>query len=321
MLRSLVGSEMCIRDSSKDRAIVVGQLLSRREREREREEMADYAAQVLAMGRRGGSASVYIENTKRRLLPLDRHSIRPPSHHHTDPTAPTTTTNLRTTIKGCDDMERIDRLIMETMDPSLSDYGDPLDASVPYSGGELPGAESWATMDRIGFPAPSFPELVAADRLAQHNLRLASTACDQHWNVALKGVTLLGSATVETCDALRKLARKYGAPSHLRSLIWMTLSGVSLKMDENEGFFKAIIGKFGLMSGVSQETIEKDLERTFPDHPYFTPGEPGVHRLRLILHALCWRHPLLGYCQSFNFMAAVLPVSYTHLTLPTKRIV
>ena len=292
-LRDVISSED--EDSEATRPIIMGQLLARRVRELEREEMAEYAAHMLAMGRRGGSASAYIEASRRKLLPVERRSF----------TSSVPTDNRRS-IKGCDDMERIDRLIMETMDPSLCDYGDPLDVCVPHSGGELPGAESWATVDRLGFPVPPTSDLLAADRAAQAGLRQGALVCDQHWNSALKGVTLLGSATVETCDALRKLARKYGTPTHLRSLLWMTLSGVSLKMDENDGFFKAIIGKFGLMSGVSQETIEKDLERTFPDHPYFTPGEPGVHRLRLILHALCWRHPLLGYCQSFNFMAAVL---------------
>ena len=176
----------------------------------------------------------------------------------------------------------------------------------PTNWNDFSPSENWATMARLGFPTATRADIIEAEFNARAALNAEQNACDTNWNLSLRGVAILGSATHETSESLRRLSRRYGIPSHLRHLMWMTLSGVSLKMDENEGFFKCISEKFGYVSGPSQEVIEKDLERTFPDHPYFAPGEPGVHRLRLILHALCWRNPLLGYCQSFNFIAAIL---------------
>lgn len=56
--------------------------------------------------------------------------------------------------------------------------------------------------------------------------------------------------------------------------------------------------------------VEKDLRRTFPSNDNFTTEE-GLAPLRRLLIAYSVRNPAVGYCQSMNFLAAVLLL---HLT-------
>ena len=51
--------------------------------------------------------------------------------------------------------------------------------------------------------------------------------------------------------------------------------------------------------------IEKDLHRTFPNNSNFLEEE-GINSLRRLLHAYSVRNPEVGYCQSMNFLAALL---------------
>lgn len=166
--------------------------------------------------------------------------------------------------------------------------------------------ENWSVAHRFGFPCSQSGLVSDAEHQAQSMLNAQQAKCEQEWNTAVRGVPLLANATPEASEPLRRLARKHGFPMHLRAIMWMTLSGVALKMDENEGFCASLMARNGYMGGEPERCIEKDLERTFPDHPYFASKETGLLKLKHILHALCWRNPLLNYCQSFNFLAAVM---------------
>ena len=55
----------------------------------------------------------------------------------------------------------------------------------------------------------------------------------------------------------------------------------------------------------AQEMIEKDLDRTFPGHTFFETPE-GVEALRNLLRAYAAFDPDVGYCQSMNFIGAVV---------------
>lgn len=51
--------------------------------------------------------------------------------------------------------------------------------------------------------------------------------------------------------------------------------------------------------------ISKDIERTFPYHPYYQIPE-HVNKLERVLVAYANRNPSIGYCQSMNFITALL---------------
>lgn len=51
--------------------------------------------------------------------------------------------------------------------------------------------------------------------------------------------------------------------------------------------------------------IEKDLHRTFPNNAVFETTE-GIDTLRRVLVAYSVRNPTVGYCQSMNFICALL---------------
>ena len=51
--------------------------------------------------------------------------------------------------------------------------------------------------------------------------------------------------------------------------------------------------------------IEKDLRRTFPENEHFKTEE-GLSPLRRVLFAYSIRNQEVGYCQSMNFLVALL---------------
>lgn len=164
----------------------------------------------------------------------------------------------------------------------------------------------WSSRPRMGFP-PTSDEFAAAAEQAT----LAQRCKEEHdnenrWHRLCRGVVLLASAKMVSIEQLRSAARAHGIPHHLRSVMWLTLTGMALKVDENEYFCAELLRRNGYVTGPYGTAIEMDLERTFPGHPYFSVKDVGIYKLRNVLHALCWRNPLLSYCQSFNFIAAFL---------------
>lgn len=166
--------------------------------------------------------------------------------------------------------------------------------------------DNWGLAHRFGFPHSTVDYVARAENDCHNFLRQEIAQCEEKWTAALKGVPLLASAVPSSCEPLRRLARRYGIPVDLRGIMWLTLSGVAIKVEENPHFCVTLLQRSGYATGEADDAIRKDLERTFPEHPYFMPGKDGVVRLKHVLHALCWRNPLLNYCQSFNFLAAML---------------
>jgi len=50
----------------------------------------------------------------------------------------------------------------------------------------------------------------------------------------------------------------------------------------------------------------KDLDRTFPSHPFFQSNGLGWHSLKNVLSAYAAKNPEIGYCQGQNFVVGVL---------------
>ena len=59
------------------------------------------------------------------------------------------------------------------------------------------------------------------------------------------------------------------------------------------------------VSSPFREQIEKDLRRTLPTNTHFQKEE-GIDALRCVLLAYSERNQTLGYCQSMNFISAIL---------------
>ncbi|CAH8583959.1 unnamed protein product [Heterobilharzia americana] len=96
-----------------------------------------------------------------------------------------------------------------------------------------------------------------------------------------------------------------GLPEERRGSLWMILSGAENEMFANPGYYdKLINGVQGCNNFVSEE-IERDLYRSFPEHPAYHTSE-GIESLRRVLTAYAYRNPSVGYCQSMNIVASVL---------------
>jgi hypothetical protein len=159
---------------------------------------------------------------------------------------------------------------------------------------------------RFGFPESHDPAVAEAEENAHSYLEEEQAVCDQQWSNALRGMPLLANALPDSLPPLRRLSRKYGIAAHIRGIVWLSATGVARKMDENANFCARLLSRNGYAHGESEEVMAKDIVRTFPDHPYFSSREVGVIKLKHVLHALCWRNPLLEYCQAFNFLAGMM---------------
>jgi hypothetical protein len=104
----------------------------------------------------------------------------------------------------------------------------------------------------------------------------------------------------------RSLVRR-GVPDKLRGLIWQVCSGsVYLRLvKEQEGYYQRLLEIAKGKSTIEIEEIEKDLHRTFPEHPFFQTSE-GINSLRNVLVAYAFHNPEVGYCQSMNVIAGLL---------------
>jgi hypothetical protein len=55
-----------------------------------------------------------------------------------------------------------------------------------------------------------------------------------------------------------------------------------------------------MMAFFSENQIELDLTRTFPNHKLFSHGETGIADLRRILIAYSNHNQVVGYCQGMR---------------------
>ena len=61
-----------------------------------------------------------------------------------------------------------------------------------------------------------------------------------------------------------------------------------------------------VLGRLCDDRVRADLDRTFPEHANFRPGEQGYASLRRVLEAYALYNPDIGYLQSMNFIAAFL---------------
>jgi len=103
---------------------------------------------------------------------------------------------------------------------------------------------------------------------------------------------------------LKALLRK-GLPAEHRATVWWSVLGCeSRRRHDPDGYSRHVSG---LMVPRTAEEIERDLQRTFPNHRLFRM-ESGRAELRNILRAFANHSPRVQYCQGLNFVAALLLV-------------
>eukprot|EP01103_Thecamoeba_quadrilineata_P000195 TRINITY_DN1015_c0_g1_i4.p1 TRINITY_DN1015_c0_g1~~TRINITY_DN1015_c0_g1_i4.p1 ORF type:complete len:513 (+),score=78.68 TRINITY_DN1015_c0_g1_i4:1237-2775(+) len=106
-------------------------------------------------------------------------------------------------------------------------------------------------------------------------------------------------------ESLRNFIRVYGIPNQYRGELWMQFSGSIFRKDMNNGYYEDLVEKFRGKQSLSTEEIERDIRRSFPNHPFYQK-EAGLSSLRNVLTAFSWHNPSIGYCQSMNIVSALL---------------
>eukprot|EP01083_Nonionella_stella_P217338 780359_1 len=104
-------------------------------------------------------------------------------------------------------------------------------------------------------------------------------------------------------DKLLKCARsmtKYGPiPSSLRAEAWFTMSGAAELLKNNINLYSKLHSSESSKSSL----IEKDLPRSYGNHPSFHTRKGSQNSLRRLLIAYSNFDPSLGYCQGMNYIA------------------
>jgi hypothetical protein len=97
---------------------------------------------------------------------------------------------------------------------------------------------------------------------------------------------------------------RLGIPENLRGDIWAFVSQSNRLAAQFSG---AVYKKLKAQIDPAYDSrIDKDLHRTFPDHPMFdSPKKYGQNALRNILRAYAAYDPDVGYCQGMGFIAAM----------------
>eukprot|EP01100_Stratorugosa_tubuloviscum_P014904 TRINITY_DN8251_c0_g1_i1.p1 TRINITY_DN8251_c0_g1~~TRINITY_DN8251_c0_g1_i1.p1 ORF type:complete len:943 (+),score=381.85 TRINITY_DN8251_c0_g1_i1:31-2859(+) len=113
-----------------------------------------------------------------------------------------------------------------------------------------------------------------------------------------------GSCMLEVNPELRDLIRA-GIPDELRGNLWQYFSGAFAKScTVPNGYYQNLLTRFSMQESTATHEIEKDLGRSFPDHPFYQ-SEAGIQSLRSVLTAYSWRNEKVGYCQSLNIVCAL----------------
>ena len=87
--------------------------------------------------------------------------------------------------------------------------------------------------------------------------------------------------------------------------VWQICAGSFYKQLVKPNYYKELFEKNAGKQTETMEEIERDLHRSFPEHPFFQT-EAAINSLRRVLVAYSWHNTQIGYCQSMNIVAALL---------------
>lgn len=109
-----------------------------------------------------------------------------------------------------------------------------------------------------------------------------------------------------------------GLPAEWRGQAWFFYGGGQKYLTANKGRYIKLVVQVEHLDNSTNESIERDLHRTFPDNIHFRSDSapdggrsrateaPMITALRRVLRSFAAYNPKIGYCQSLNFLAGLL---------------
>ena len=169
------------------------------------------------------------------------------------------------------------------------------------AGNLLSQNRKYFVMDNLGFPEPQNLNEYKLYQQWKKSYTSKSKKLEKEWTK--KNINEM----LSNPSGIKNLIKKYGISPIFRPRIWMEISGAQQKLNENTGYYKKILSVHGNKNKTPWlDQIEKDLKRTYVQHPYFNNDEKVQAALRRVLIAYCWRNPLVSYSQSFNYIAGLM---------------
>eukprot|EP01102_Stenamoeba_stenopodia_P008543 TRINITY_DN2462_c0_g1_i1.p1 TRINITY_DN2462_c0_g1~~TRINITY_DN2462_c0_g1_i1.p1 ORF type:complete len:939 (+),score=263.42 TRINITY_DN2462_c0_g1_i1:565-3381(+) len=96
-----------------------------------------------------------------------------------------------------------------------------------------------------------------------------------------------------------------GIPFRHRAKLWQILCGSAHRLESSCGTYYNLLHANKDKTSISTEEIERDLDRSLPEHPFYQ-SEEGIRSLRRVLTAFSWYNQDIGYCQSMNIICGFL---------------
>ena len=131
---------------------------------------------------------------------------------------------------------------------------------------------------------------------------------DGRWEIEWEAALRTGARDEAAASQLQRLARG-GAPQSLRPWFWCQCAH-ACNPSQPAGHYEAALRRAlapGSRAQPHSKQIDKDLHRTFGSLPGVrVPLPEALASLRNVLMAFAEHNPEVGYCQSMNFVAAVL---------------
>jgi TBC1 domain family member 8/9 len=87
--------------------------------------------------------------------------------------------------------------------------------------------------------------------------------------------------------------------------MWPLIANISSVRSKGPVQYADLVRTFANRDSISASQVEKDLRRTFP-HNAVIQSDENIQKLRRVLVVYSFVDPDIGYCQSMNFIAALL---------------
>lgn len=133
---------------------------------------------------------------------------------------------------------------------------------------------------------------------------------DIDWIEYLKSIggadNLKPSGMFRSSPELKKLVRR-GIPVAYRALVWPKISLAGrYRQKYPDNYYQELLSRKHELDPKVEIDIDKDTDRTFPEHDYYSGGGGGCAILKRVLVAHALHNPTIGYCQSLNFVAGMM---------------